>query len=300
MNITLDNEIKNHFIKSTDYFSFQSINKFINYFFPNNINIKYDDNNFNSKIYGIQLEDNTKLDNTKINILICVENCSHFTHYKHYNKYGNYGNDKISIYLYNHISNLVLTDKYIAIPIIYIQINYFNNYYDIIQPTILTPFNKKKFCIFISNNSHRINVKNIIKYNISKLGHCDVLEIYKPLLFNKSCYHSVEFINILQQYKFVFVCENSLSNGYITEKIFNCFFARSIPIYNGCQQIERFFNINSFINLNNIDNNILKKIKYISDNEIIFNTIINSNKINKDFNDEDYKIKLKSFIDSRL
>ena len=300
MNIALSNNINSFWVDNKEYYSFQSIEKFIKYFFPSNldINIINNDNVYNSKIYDIQYTDNTILENTKINILICVENCNAHKHYRHYNKYGNYGDEKVKIYFYNHIDKLVVNEKFIAIPIIYTQINYFNSYYNEIKPTIFIPFEKKKFCIFVSNNPIRNDVKNNINKILSTMGKCDNLEMYKPILKNKSCYHSIEFINILQEYKFVFVCENSIADGYITEKIFNCFFSRSIPIYNGSQQIEKYFNKNIFINANNINN--LKKRHFLNNNEKLFNTLIDTNKINDEFNDEDYKIKLKTFIDNNI
>jgi hypothetical protein len=66
MNIKLSNNIENYFIKSNNYFSMQSQDKFINYFFPNNliVNINNTINNnevFNTIIYDIQLDNNLHL-----------------------------------------------------------------------------------------------------------------------------------------------------------------------------------------------------------------------------------------------
>ena len=70
----------NYWIKSDSYYSMQDTNKFINYFFPDNLKIECansnDDLKNNSVIYGIQLEDNNNLDTSKLNILVCVENCN--------------------------------------------------------------------------------------------------------------------------------------------------------------------------------------------------------------------------------
>ena len=125
--------------------------------------------------------------------------------------------------------------------------------------------------------------------------------MYKNEISNKSCYHSVELLNTFNKYKFVFVSENSLSSGYITEKIFNCLFARCIPIYYGCNDIENFIDKDCFINMNlnnNKDNynDIINKINKIKDNEFEYNNIINNNKIYKNYNDENYKYKLKEFV----
>jgi len=297
----------NYWIKSDSYYSMQNIDKFIKYFFPDNLKIEFqnsnDDLKNNSVIYGIQLEDNTNLDTSKLNILICVENCNAHYWYKHYNNYGNFRNDKIQIYFYNHIYKCVFTDKYIAIPVIYTQINYFVKYYNTIEPSIYTKFNDKKFCLIATNKSGgNSEIKNKIIDKIHSIGNCDTLDIYKNEILNKSCYHSLELLNVFNKYKFVFVCENSIGYGYITEKIFNCLFARCIPIYCGSTDIENFIDKESFINMNlytqieKYENNIIK-INKIKNNETEYNNIINMNKINKNYNNEIYKDKLKEFID---
>ena len=279
INLNLVIEDLNYWITSDSYYSMQNINKFIKYFFPDNLKIEFNNNNDNNTntntntntninnnansnntvIYGIQLDDNKKLDNSKLNILLCVENCNYHKHYNHYNKFGNFGNDKIQIYFYNHIDKCIFTDKYIAIPVIYVQINYFVKYYNIIEPSIYTNFNDKKFCLFASTNSFNIINKDNIKDKLKKIGECDTIDMYKNEIYNKSCYHSLELLNVFNKYKFVFICENSLGSGYITEKIFNCLFARCIPIYYGCSDIENFIDKDCFINMNldkgiNLDN----------------------------------------------
>ena len=320
MNIKLTHNIENYFIKSNNYYSMQSQKKFIEYFFPNNLVLNIDnniDNNknntktYNSIIYDIQLDNNSHLDETKFNILICVENCSKHSHYKHYNKYNNFNNDKIKLYFYNHIDKCIITNTYMAIPVIYTQINYFINNYNIIKPSQLTKFNDKKFCLFISNNKYNDINKNIMKKYLQNIGVCENLDIYKRQISNKSCYHSEELLTIFNKYKFIFVVENSINDGYITEKIFNCLFAKCIPIYLGSHKIDYFFNKDCFINgnilINNINNNntinleiIKKNIIDLNKNEDKFNEIININKINSNYDDENYKDKLKMFIDNYI
>jgi len=294
----------------------QSQKKFIEYFFPNNLVLNIDNNinnnkTYNSIIYDIQLDNNSSLDETKFNILICVENCKGHSHYKHYNKYNNFNNDKIKLYFYNHIDKCIITNTYMAIPVIYTQINYFINNYNIIKPSLMTKFNDKKFCLFVSNNKYNDINKNIIKKYLQNIGDCDNIDIYKKQIANKSCYHSEELLTIFNKYKFIFVAENSINDGYITEKIFNCLFAKCIPIYLGSHKIDYFFNKDCFINgnilINNINNNntinleiIKKNIIDLNKNEDKFNEIININKINSNYDDENYKDKLKMFIDNYI
>ena len=86
MNISLDQKMTQYWF-SMNYYSIQSAEKFVKYFFPDELKVKIDDNNFNTRLHDIQLDTDLKYDR-KLHIMICVENCSVHTWYKHYNKYG--------------------------------------------------------------------------------------------------------------------------------------------------------------------------------------------------------------------
>jgi hypothetical protein len=271
----------------------QSLEKFVKYFVPFLGELENKSNNSNDVIiYDIQ--DIDTMDNSKLNIMLCVENCSQWSHYKHYNKYGNYGNKYISIYLYNHIDKCVITNNYIAIPVIYLQIDYFRTYYNNIKPLVTTVYNEKKFCLIATSitNDKKESIVNFLK----SIDKCDNIKDYSNILKNKSCYHSEELMNIFNKYKFVFVSENSINDGYITEKIFNCFFSRTIPIYYGSNKIDYFFNKESFININSLNfEEIHIDILNILKNEDKYNKFISSDKTNN-YDDEEYIIKIKDFI----
>ena len=54
----------------------------------------------------------------------------------------------------------------------------------------------------------------------------------------------------LSKYKYVLCFENEKGvNGYITEKIFDCFFAGAIPIYLGAKNIEKYIPPECFIDM---------------------------------------------------
>ena len=269
--IILFEETFDYFIKSNKYFSMQDINKYIEYFFlfiEDKITCGNITNNINNTtkqvkkmyVYGIQDDDNLMKKNN-INIMLCVENCNKWNHYRHYNKHGNYRNYKISIYFYNHIDSFVQTLNYIAIPMIYIQIDYFKKYYNRIKPSKFTSFKNKKFALLVSFNQNKQWSSSLIDklHSIKNISNefSNIKQI--SCLKNVSCYHATELLNIFNEYKFIICLENSLSNGYITEKIFNVFFARSVPIYFGSPDRYRYFNKDSFIDLNSNKDEILKK-----------------------------------------
>lgn len=296
MRISLSPTIINYWIDSNNYYSIQSFEKFINYFF-NDIHLTFSktvDDTTDGILYDIQ--HNRETPTNKCNILLCVENCNYWNHYCHHNKYKNYYNENIKIYLYNHIDKIEQTDKYIAIPQIHIQINYLKKFYNAIQPSISINFHQKKFCLIttIINNTFKSEIYKMLL----SIDHCDSIKDF-PNLKTESCYHSQELLNIFQQYKFVFICENSISEGYITEKIFNCYFSKIIPIYYGSNKITDYFNKDSFINikldqLEETKQNIIKIIK----NEEKYNQYISENILNPTYDDENYKEKLNNFIKS--
>jgi len=63
-----------------------------------------------------------------------------------------------------------------------------------------------------------------------------------------------EKLKILSKYKFSLCFENTIFDGYITEKIFDCFFTGVIPIYNGPIDIEKYIPKECFINYKNFKN----------------------------------------------
>lgn len=280
-----------HWINSKIY-GMGDITKFSDYFL-NFITM----NNFENKIkiYSIQ-DDNETYSKNKINIILCVENCNFHKHYKHHNKYKDTGNTNIDIYLYNHYSNFIINEKYIIIPVIYLQVYYFKIKKNIIYPTIYTNFNNKKFCLQVSFIRHRNNINNKILNNINKLksiGNIDTIKLHKSKINDVSCYHSEKLLNLFNNYKFILCFENSYTKGYITEKIFNGFFSKSIPIYTGPSDINRYINKDSYIDLLNINTN---QITNLMNNEDKYNNFLKINKI-CNFDDENYIIKSNQFIE---
>jgi len=58
---------------------------------------------------------------------------------------------------------------------------------------------------------------------------------------------------ILEPYKFHISVENSKHNGYYSEKIVDCFIAKTVPFYWGCPNIGEFFNPNGIITFENYE-----------------------------------------------
>jgi hypothetical protein len=293
MNIYINNNTGVPIVKNVKNYFEMSYNNFIDLLFYDISNTSITDNYNKSNIciYGIQTTSNTIIDNTKINILLCVENCSvDRKHYKHYNEYYHFNDNRIDIYIYNDISNIIKTEKYLAIPFIYLYIDQFIRIEKILSFKE-TPFNKKKFCLFTSRNLLNDNKKNILQL-LQNIDSIDYISMYN--ISNVSCYHSRELLEIFNKYKFIICFENSKTDGYITEKIFNVFLSKSIPIYDGAPNINNYINKNSYISYEY--NKIINKIKLLSSNEKLYNMYISSNKISEKYNNENWTKLFKTFI----
>jgi len=58
-----------------------------------------------------------------------------------------------------------------------------------------------------------------------------------------------EKLQTLAQYRFCLCFENSRFAGYVSEKLFDCFFAGTVPIYLGAPDIERYIPPETFIDM---------------------------------------------------
>lgn len=225
-------------------------------------------------IVGCLHSDNSLLRENEMNVLLLIENlsCPERTWYIHFNTFGRV-NPMIDLYIYNDVSN----KTHNTIPTVFKRIEYFQSIEKSMLnlPSLCTPFSKKYFCLFVSKNAMNGN-KLIILNKLSKLGEIHMISIYDHILQDKSCYNSPQMLEIFNKYKFIISFENSRTDGYITEKIFNVFLSRSIPIYDGAPNINTFINKKSFIQY---DEDTFHKIQMIMNNEVIYNSILNQPKI---------------------
>ena len=66
----------------------------------------------------------------------------------------------------------------------------------------------------------------------------------------------------LKDYRFCIAMENDYTNNYFTEKLLDCMLSGTIPIYHGCKNIEKYFDINGIITFETVDElvNILNNL----------------------------------------
>lgn len=73
------------------------------------------------------------------------------------------------------------------------------------------------------------------------------LESDKVDVMGKAVGRSASCDEIFTPYRYNIALENDRYDYYFTEKIMNCFAAKTIPIYYGCPSIEKFFNLDGII-----------------------------------------------------
>jgi len=242
-------------------------------------------------IVGIQHTDNSLLRSNEYNIFLSVENFSvGRTHYQHLNKFNRSYNPLINTYIYNDIPHPI--DNIISA--VYCRVRYFNSIYssfEAIRNSV--PFENKKFCLFTSRNGLNNNKQTVIN-QLAQLGQIDFLDMYDSILKDKSCYNSPELIQVYSQYKFIICFENSKTDGYVTEKIFNVFLSGAVAIYDGAPNITDYIVPGSFIQY---DNNIVKKVAMLASNKVLYNAVLNKDKTRGlDYSAIDLNIKVKSQI----
>ena len=104
-------------------------------------------------------------------------------------------------------------------------------------------------------------------------------------------------LEFMKNYKFSIAFENSLSDGYTTEKLLHPFRVDSIPIYWGNPRIGEEFNTKAFINCNDYESfdDVVEKVKELDANDdayldMLSQPILNSSYV--DCSDE----KLRAFL----
>lgn len=116
----------------------------------------------------------------------------------------------------------------------------------LLYPRKLDMQEKKEFCVMVAGNPEglRVNLFN----SISK---------YKPIhgygnMFGNSLRKSK--FEVLPQYKFCLCPENSIYDGYVTEKLIDAYAGGCVPIYSGEMQLDQDFNEFAFLNYYEIGN----------------------------------------------
>lgn len=74
--------------------------------------------------------------------------------------------------------------------------------------------------------------------------------------------------DVLSEYKYSIAIENDFLEDYVTEKLSDCYLAYTLPIYYGCPNIDKYYNVESLVKIDINDFEFSKKtIEDLIDNE---------------------------------
>jgi GR25 family glycosyltransferase involved in LPS biosynthesis len=142
--------------------------------------------------------------------------------------------------------------------------------------------NKKKFCAYMYSYDIPYRVElfhSISKYkkvdSLGKSCNNDTKKYDRDTYNNDETYNDIA-VNKYAEYKFVLALENSIKNGYVTEKIINPILANSIPIYAGPEDIFEFINKKRVIYVYDFPDyeELLKYIEIVDNDDSLYNKII--------------------------
>ena len=174
-----------------------------------------------------------------------------------------------------------VTADYFRFPLWLMELNWFNENTSLYKNPLpfsldmlsVKPNKREKFCAFVTSNPFSIQRNTL--YNI--------INRYKKIDSAGNLFPTTEVIaggpggsggqqkkvEFYKNYKFALTCENSSSNGYVTEKILHAKLAGCVPIYWGDPLIELDFNPDAFINVSKFSNvnELLMKIKELDEDD---------------------------------
>ena len=217
-----------------------------------------------SDIFITTDNDSGKLNQTNINILISGEPT------------------EINYDLYDIvIGSTIKKENYITIPIPFMILSLneriqLNKKYHI-------NFTDKKMCAFMYkvDYAHRIEIFNKFssRMKVHSFGQsCNNINVkFTRNIYNENETYNDIAVKIYSEYKFVLAIENTIKQGYNTEKLINPILGNSIPIYYGSSDIFNIINKKRVIYFDDYDNidKLIDYIIFLSENQEKYNEILN-------------------------
>ena len=124
------------------------------------------------------------------------------------------------------------------------------------------PKKSKLISVITSNKAVSVEHRNRIDFVMKLKKHFkDRIDLY-----GRGFNYIDDICDAISSYKYHVVIENSSSNNYWTEKLADAYLMRAFPIYHGCQNLEQYFDRNSYsmIDINNYRLKILNKYNMFS------------------------------------
>lgn len=154
------------------------------------------------------------------------------------------------------------------------------------KPKVDENLSKRKFCNFMFSNA------NCGQGALLRQEFCKKLMEYKHVDCPGKVLHNVDYdipytldarCDFFNKYKFTISFENSSSEGYSTEKLFDALRGNSIPIYWGNSIVTKEVNPKAFINCNDFNNDldlVIEKIIELDNNDELCIDMLNQPPLN--------------------
>lgn len=137
---------------------------------------------------------------------------------------------------------------------------------------------QRKFCNFIYSNANSggaVSIRNDFYNELVKYKHIDCHgKVFNNMPKDSITPRNGDWISgkleTLKEYKFSICFENSIQDGYTTEKLSFALLSNTIPIYFGAPDVDRYYNKDAFICVNDypdMDAVIQKVIELDTDNQ---------------------------------
>ncbi len=133
---------------------------------------------------------------------------------------------------------------------------------------------KNRFCNFIYSNPKAHPNRDKFFYNLNEYKNVDSIGKHlRNVTFSIADRHRTDFfkqsVEAKIPYKFSISFENALFKGYNTEKIISSFLAKTIPIYWGDPDIEKYFNPEAFINVHHYKtfDEVIQRVTELDNND---------------------------------
>jgi hypothetical protein len=193
-------------------------------------------------------------------------------HVKSLNKFCN------KIFTWN--DNLIKEPGFIKINIPQPRYKIQSNKFKFFNKKLLVNISSNKF----SNSRIEIYSKRLQSISFFDKFHPNEFDLYgfdwnRPnnIYFNTYKGTVEDKISVMSQYRFAIIYENCRIDGYITEKIFDCFYSKCVPIYLGAPNINKYIPSDCFIDRDIFQNdehlyNFISKINE-TQHEVYLNNI---------------------------
>ncbi|WP_249030542.1 glycosyltransferase family 10 domain-containing protein [Tannockella kyphosi] len=164
--------------------------------------------------------------------------------------------------------------------------------------------NKNSFCSFVYSNADASDCRENIFIKLNSYKEVNSGGRYK----NNVGGPIQSKLGFQEKHKFVIAFENTMGNGYTTEKIIHAFSAGAIPIYWGNPEITKECNSDAFINCHDfgleadtpvdspIYDEIINRIIEIDENEQRYLEMLKQPAFSKDYNIDEQQQKFQKYL----